>query len=81
MAAVPTPEEAARTILRIFTERFDARPGSVLRSNNFIATIGDFGLTAQEFNAGLAYAVKQGWIEIQSDGYSYKITEAGFKEA
>lgn len=80
MANVPNSEESARKILAIFVEHFNSRAGYVLRGNNFMAVMHDYKLTASDFNEGLAFAVKQGWVEIPNDN-SYQLTQAGFEEA
>ena len=82
MARMPTPEESARNVLRIFVGHFSARPGWVLRSINFEAANEKRRyLHYDDMGPGMEYAVKQGWIEALPDGDSFRLTEAGFAEA
>ncbi|SER61312.1 hypothetical protein SAMN04487958_1024 [Vreelandella subterranea] len=81
MATLPTPEETAREILEIFVGHFNSRPGHVLRINNFTAVWHSRGLASEDFKPGMEYAVAQGWVDVQSDGDAFKLTDAGFAEA
>jgi hypothetical protein len=78
---LPSPEETAREILKIFVEHFNGRPGRVLRLPNFLAVWHPRGLHHDDFKPGMEYAVSQGWIEVQTSGDSFKLTAAGFHEA
>ena len=81
MATLPTPEETAREILKIFVGHFKCRAGDVLRVNNFLAVWHTRGLASEDFKPGMEYAVTQGWIEVQAGGESFKLTDAGFAAA
>lgn len=81
MATLPTPEEAAVAILAIFVRHFNLRSGEVLRENSFSTIWYTRGLAFGDLESGLQHALTQGWIEIQPDGESYKLTEAGFAKA
>ncbi|HIE4123809.1 MULTISPECIES: hypothetical protein [Stenotrophomonas maltophilia group] len=80
MATVPSPEQSARKILKLFVEHFEARAGKVLRLSNFNSVIYDYDIKASDFNDGLQYALEKEWIE-HSQGQSYILTQAGFDEA
>ncbi len=53
MATVPSPEQSARKILKLFVEHFEARAGKVLRLSNFNSVIYDYDIKASDFNDGL----------------------------
>jgi hypothetical protein len=63
MADVPSPEEAARTILDIFVSHFKNRAGDVLGSGSFRVVLQEYGLSVKDFETGMGYAVNQGWVE------------------
>jgi hypothetical protein len=82
MARMPTPEESARNVLRIFVSHFSGRPGWVLRWINLDApTYKRRYLHYDDMGPGMEYAVKEGWIEALPDGDSFRLTEAGFAAA
>jgi hypothetical protein len=78
MATAPTPEDAARRILAIFSSK-DRRAGEVVRMNVFQGAFPVDGWRSDDFDAGLEYAVESGWVEMASG--SLKLTDAGFAEA
>ncbi len=81
MATLPTPEQSAREILSIFVDHFNLRSGKVLDINNFRAVWESRKLSHQDFKPGMEFAISQGWVEVSANGVSYKLTDAGFKEA
>jgi len=81
MATLPTPEESAYKILSVFVDRFKQRPGNVLRLNNFLDVIGKNEIHTDDFNAGMQFAIDQGWIEPQKGGVSFRLTKNGFEQA
>ena len=78
MATLPTPEENARTVLRIF-KTFGRRPGEVLMPNNLLAIATQEGLRSDDINQGLEYGYEKGWFEAGPNG-SIKLTASGFDE-
>jgi hypothetical protein len=79
MAAAPTAEDSARRILHIFLE-FGHRSGDVMQQNSFIAPFAEPGWKASDFNAGITFAISEGWLESVSSA-SYRLTDLGFGEA
>jgi hypothetical protein len=79
MATAPSAEESARRILRIFLDH-DQRAGDVLQQNTFIDPFAQPGWKTSDYNAGIAYAVAQGWLEPVTLG-SHRLTSDGFAEA
>jgi hypothetical protein len=79
MAKVPTAEDAARYILKIFI-LLNARSGDVLRINSFIMPFAKAPWQASDFEPGMEYAIEQGWVVSDSPD-SYHLTEDGFAEA
>ena len=68
-------EEAARQILRILkSPENGGKPG--LMVNNFYKPFSQDGWRVADFNAGLAFARKQGWVEL-NEGSMVRLTAAG----
>lgn len=80
MATLPTDEDCARRVLRIYTEHFMLRAGEVLRTNNFMAYSAGHDFRTEDLTRGMAYAHQQGWIESLPND-AYRLTDAGFAEA
>jgi hypothetical protein len=78
MATSPTPEESARRILSIFALN-NSRPDDVLMAEQANFAFRQAGGSAAEFQAGLEYAVQNGWLEI-SENDTIKLTNVGFAE-
>jgi hypothetical protein len=78
MANLPTPEESARAILAIFAFH-NSRPDDVLMAGQVNFAFRQAGGRAAEFQAGLEYAVQNGWLEI-GENNTIKLTNAGFTE-
>ena len=78
MAELPTPEESARMVLKIY-EHFRTRPGEGLSTQNFLAVAADQGLNTNDLLDGLRYGDEKGWFENGPNG-SVRLTEAGFAE-
>ena len=76
MATLPTPEESARAILAIFAVD-NSRPDDVLIAGGVKFAFRQAGGMAEEFQAGLEYAVQNGWLEI-GENNTIKLTNAGF---
>jgi hypothetical protein len=81
MAKLLTPEDCARRILDIFVSDFRTKPGNGLLFGNIESKLADHELDWQDRNAGLQFALEQGWLERERDGGPYMLTEKGFKEA
>jgi hypothetical protein len=81
MATLPSPEKTAREILNIFTFHFNCRPDQILRINNFLAIWHERQLDSTDFKPGMEFAAKNGWVEVQPNGDSFKLTSTGFAEA
>ena len=81
MAIIPKQEEAARFIIDIFVERFNCRPGDVLRAGNFISAFATRPWQTTDFRNGMTYAAEQGWVDILTGGASFKLSEIGFSKA
>lgn len=79
MATRPTPEESARKILWIYVNHFKLDVGGVLAKNNLMVCQ-EYGLSVDDQNGGMTYAIQQGWIEPVQNG-GYRLTDAGFAEA
>ena len=79
MATIPTPEEIARELLAIL-HRDNLRPGQGMPIPALRAQHGDTR-PAEDFAAGLRFAVEQSWLEVVNDGFFVRFTEAGFAEA
>lgn len=77
MATLPTPEEKARTILKIFAH-FGSKPGHVLLPNNLVAYGANNRIEIKDIGEGLQEAKDRGWIEESTNGV--KLTDAGFSE-
>jgi hypothetical protein len=68
-------EDAARQILRILKDPTGgAKQG--LMVNNFYKPFSQDGWRVADFNAGLAYARREGWVEL-NDGSMVRLTAAG----
>jgi hypothetical protein len=78
MATLPTPEESARAILTIIAFH-NSRPDDVLVAEQINFAFRQAGGSAAEFQAGLEYAVQNGWLEIGKNN-TIKLTNAGFSE-
>jgi hypothetical protein len=78
MATLPTPEESARRILSIFALN-NSRPDDVLMAEPANFAFRQAGGSAAEFQAGLEYAVQNGWLAI-GENNTIKLTNAGFAE-
>ena len=81
MATIPTPEYCAHEILSVFVTTFNRRPGEYLSINSFYKEMDKRQLRMDDFQSGLNYAATQGWLEILSDGTSYRLLEAGYMVA
>ena len=78
MATLPTPEESARKVLKIY-EHLGTRPGEGLSTQNISVVAAKQGLSTNDLRDGLRYGDKQGWFEDGPNG-SVRLTEAGFAE-
>ena len=78
MATLPTPEENARRVLKIYAH-FGTRPGESLSTQNVLAIGDKQGLRTEHLFDGLRYGDKEGWFEDGPTG-SVRLTEAGFAE-
>lgn len=79
MATIPTPEESARKILSIYVNHFNCRPGHTLASNNLMVCQ-DYGLSVDDQDRGMEYAIQQGWIEF-TQNRDFRLIDKGFAEA
>ena len=80
MAALATPEKCAREILAIFVWHFGLLAGEVLRRKNFLTLWPQRGYRPRDFNAGLQYAVENGWLELIPGDNSFRLTRSGFTD-
>jgi hypothetical protein len=76
MEEEPTPEDAARHILRVFVAAFNRRPLDVLLVNNFAGTFASAPWRPVDFDRGLDHALRQGWIE--TNGPVLTLTDRGY---
>jgi hypothetical protein len=76
----PSSEEvAALKILSLLIGEFKCLSGDVLRLATFLkAWKKDADAVNLDIRRGLAFAAKQGWIDIVEEDVSYRLTEAGF---
>jgi hypothetical protein len=81
MATLPTPEQCAREILAIFVWHFGLLAGEVLRNNDFLTLWPQRGYRSEDFNAGLQFAIENGWLELLPGGNSYRLSKSGFAAA
>lgn len=73
----PTPEQAARHIVRLIVGHFHAIPGRILKDESLLRIFAGEGWTLPEYDPGRAYAVEHGWLAtaradsviLTSDGY------------
>jgi hypothetical protein len=72
-------EECARYILTIYARHRTLTGGTLLWAN-FTLPFSQNGWDVADFDAGRAYAVEQGWIEIGKNDRFLKLTEAGFAQ-
>ena len=73
--AEKSAEEAARQILQILKNPENkGKPG--LMVNNFYRPFSQDGWRVADFNAGLAYARREGWVEL-NEGSMVRLTAAG----
>jgi hypothetical protein len=75
MATLPTKEENAQKILEVFSH-FRARPGHVLRANNFVAIGARRRWEMSDLQQGLEFASSLGWIREKNNGI--ELTQEGF---
>jgi hypothetical protein len=78
---MPTPEEAARSILAVFKEARRARAKEVL----MLGTVDRIflsrrGARAVDFTLGLRHAVDMGWVELIGQGKQLRLTQSGFDQ-
>ena len=71
MTTIPSDEEVAHQILRVFIEN-GVSAGDTLRRNHF-ASVRD-----AYFQRGMNKAVECGWIRLRRDRYTYELTKTGF---
>lgn len=76
MATLPTADDKARMVLRIY-QHFNARPGHVLLPNNFVTLAAILNVPMSDLNDGLEHGVSLGWLE-QTPTKSFRLTQAGF---
>jgi hypothetical protein len=77
MATLPTKEENAQKVLEVFSH-FRARPGHVLRANNFVTIGARRRWEMSDLQQGLEFAYSLGWIREKSNGI--ELTQEGFAE-
>jgi hypothetical protein len=74
--AEPTPEDAARHILRVFVAEFNRRPFDVLLVDSFERPFAAAPWRPTDFDRGLDHARRQGWIE--ANGPLLTLTDLGY---
>jgi hypothetical protein len=67
MAVLPTKEDNAHKVLEVFSH-FRARPGRVLRVNNFVAVGARRRWEMSDLQQGLEFASEQGWVRLNGAG-------------
>jgi hypothetical protein len=72
----PTPEDAARYILRVFVAEFDRRPFDVLPVDSFEVPFAAAPWRPADFDRGLEHARRKGWIE--ANGPVLTLTDLGY---
>jgi len=77
MAVLPTKKDNAHKVLQVFSH-FRARPGHVLRVNNFVAVGTRRRWEMSDLQQGLEFASEQGWV--RQNGAAIELTEQGFSE-
>jgi len=75
----PTPEDAARHILRLLVGHFHALPGRVLREASLLQIFASDGWETSAFTPGRSYALEHGWLNAATD--TLTLTNAGFSAA
>ena len=78
MATMPTPEQSARKILWIYVNHFGCYAGHTLSKSNLMVCQ-EYGLTEEDQNKGMAYAINQTWLE-PTDNEEFRLTGEGFRE-
>ncbi len=79
MAELPTPEDAARTLLAVCRE-MGLRPTNPIPAQPlWHQTVGSRRLTQEEFDNGVDQCMERGWFERTENGRDV-LTEAGFSE-
>jgi hypothetical protein len=78
MADVPSSQESARAILKIFAAQ-NVRGGEILMAGAVNqAFLRDLKHRAEDYAAGLNYAIEKGWLI--DEGNMIRLTETGFNE-
>jgi len=77
MAVLPTREDNANKVLEVFSH-FRARPGHVLRVNNFIAVGARRRWEMSDLQEGLEFASTKGWIRQKGGGI--ELTQQGYEK-
>lgn len=81
MAAHPTPQSHALTILHEYVHQRQIRPGDVFRRNSVTARlIGPQKMSEGDFNAGVAFAIQEGWLTPKTSE-SWMLTGSGYQAA
>lgn len=80
MATVPTPEDNARKLLKIFVEDFNLRAGQRLKGLSLQSNSQKRGVAYSELDPAFQYAIRVGWIEDGSNGW-FILTTSGFNAA
>jgi len=75
MATVPTDEECAREILKVFKQS-NIRPGESLLLGRLRAVLLKRG-RADDMVRGIQYVIDKGWL-VRLPGNWFKLTDAGF---
>jgi hypothetical protein len=76
MAEVPFTDESARAILQIFSDS-NVRENEILMAGQVnMRFLSDGRFRAEDYAAGLSYAVEKGWII--DEGNTLRLTPAGF---
>jgi hypothetical protein len=76
---MPTPEDAARRILRLFVGHFHAGPGRVLKQATLLRDFSSDEWQAASYEAGVAYATEHHWLDAASD--TLTLTSGGYATA
>ena len=80
MATIRSEEEAAQHILEVMVNQFHTGPGQILMFGSFLKPFNANGWSSADFNAGLEYGIRRGWLELPLPA-QVRLTEAGFAAA
>jgi len=81
VATAPSPEDTARAILQTLVTRLNVRGGQGALRDAVIQNARSQGVDPEDFEAGLTFAIAQGWILSVPSKHWVGLTDAGFATA